>query len=168
MMSGMKRAEKYLITTGLAVLWAAIIALIVFGVVLRARSDPAEPLKTIPPGNDSTTEELVDPTPEEYADIQRWMHITCCWSNNCCKKVKASALEPVVPEPGEKFSDEWTVKRTGQVRRRTGWSQDGQTWRCTCDYVAGRKDAEGVEASGRWVSHPLANTRCIFPAASGS
>jgi hypothetical protein len=117
----------------------------------------AEPIKTIPPGNDSTYDDLVDPTPEEYAHIQTWMDISCCWSNNCCKKVPASALEPVPTEPGEKFSDHWTVKATGQVRKRTGWSQDGQTWRCTCDHI-----------NGQWVSHPKANTRCIFPVASGS
>ncbi len=114
---------------------------------------------TIPPGNDSAYEGLVDPTPEEYAHIQTWMDASCCWTNNCCKKVPASALEPLRTDPGEKFTDEWTVKATGQVRKRTGWSQDGQTWRCTCDFDNSRK---------MWVSHPRANTRCIFPAASGS
>ena len=130
---------------GLALVWCAQIA---FGQQM-----------TIPPGNDSTYEDLVDPTPEEYAHIQTWMDISCCWSNNCCKKVPASALEPVPTEPGEKFSDHWMVKATGQVRKRTGWSQDGQTWRCTCDFNNQTK---------QWVSHPKANTRCIFPAASGS
>lgn len=92
-------------------------------------------------------DELVDPTPQEYADIQRWISSTCCWT-----KVKPSALTPL-------GDDEWRVEATGQIRKRTGWSQDGNTWRCTCDFMG---------SPGRWVVHPKANTRCIFPVANGS
>lgn len=95
-------------------------------------------------------DELVDPTPQEYADIQSWISSSCCWTNNCCKKVRPSALTPL-------GNDEWRVEATGQVRKRTGWSRDGNTWRCTCDYL-----------DGKWVVHPKANTRCIFPVANGS
>lgn len=49
------------------------------------------------------------------------------------------------------------VVTTGQVLPRTGWSQDGQTWRCTCDLI-----------EGKWVTHPHANTRCVFPVPAGS
>ena len=44
------------------------------------------------------------------------------------------------------------VVATGQVLPRTGWSQDGQT-----DLI-----------DGKWVVHPGANTRCVFPAPAGS
>jgi hypothetical protein len=96
---------------------------------------------------------LVPPTPEEYADIQKWISSTCCWTNNCCRKVKPSALTPL-------GDDHWRVEATGQISRRTGWSQDGNTWRCTCDYSG--------SPIGRWIVHLKANTRCIFPVASGS
>lgn len=101
---------------------------------------------------DAWGEDLIPPTPEEYKSIQSWISSTCCWTNNCCFKVKASALTAVVP-----FNDEWRVNETGQVLKRTGWSRDGQTWRCTCDPVG-----------STWVAHPKANTRCIFPVANGS
>lgn len=99
-------------------------------------------------------EELIPPTPEEYKAIQSWISSTCCWTNNCCFKVKASALTAIASVP---FKDEWRVNITGQVLKRTGWSRDGQTWRCTCDPVG-----------STWVAHVRANTRCIFPVANGS
>lgn len=97
-------------------------------------------------------EELIDPTPEEYAALQKWIPATCCWTGNCCKKVSESALI-LLPENQVK------VLSTGQVLSRTGWSQDGQTWRCTCDFVP---------ALQIWRSHPYAKTHCVFPVPHGS
>lgn len=96
-------------------------------------------------------EELVDPTPEEYADIQKWIPQTCCWTNNCCKKVHESAL---IGMPQNKIK----VVSTGQVLYRTGWSQDKNTWRCTCDLD---------HNTNQWIVHPLANTHCVFDQPSG-
>lgn len=95
-------------------------------------------------------EDLIEPTPLEAADIARWIPQFCCRTNNCCRKVHESAL---IPLPG----GDVRVVATGQVLPRTGWSQDGQTWRCTCDLI-----------DGNWVVHPGANTRCVFPAPAGS
>ena len=89
-------------------------------------------------------EELIAPTPEEYADIQKWIPQTCCWTNNCCRKVHESALTSLPKNQIE-------VRSTGQVLPRTGWSQDKNTWRCTCDHI-----------EGKWVVHPQAHTRCVF------
>lgn len=98
----------------------------------------------------SVNEVLVPPTPEEARDIRGWMPIQCCWSNNCCRKVKAAALTAI-------DRDHYRVVITGQVVDRTGWSRDGNTWRCTCDQ----------NYEGRWVVHLKANTRCIFPVPNG-
>jgi hypothetical protein len=95
-------------------------------------------------------EDLIEPTPQEYADIQRWIPQTCCWTNNCCKKVHEGAL---IQLPNNQVR----VATTGQVLPRTGWSQNHATWRCTCDLI-----------EGKWVVHPHANTRCVFPHHSGS
>jgi hypothetical protein len=92
---------------------------------------------------------LIEPTPQEYLDIQKWIPSTCCWTNNCCKKVKASALVSL-------SRDDYRVVATGQEIKRTGWSQDGQTWRSTCDHIG-----------GKWVVSVKANTRCIFPTPNG-
>jgi hypothetical protein len=92
---------------------------------------------------------LIEPTPQEYADIQKWIPATCCWTNNCCKKIHASAITPL-------SRDEYRINATGQPVKRSGWSQDGQTWRCTCDLI-----------EGRWVVSVKANTRCLFPVPNG-
>ena len=98
----------------------------------------------------SVDDELVPPTPAEAADIKTWIPLTCCWSNNCCRKVKPSALTPL-------DRDHYRVEASGQSVTRTGWSRDGNTWRCTCDQ----------DDSGKWVVHLRANTRCIFPVPQG-
>ncbi len=95
-------------------------------------------------------DELIEPTPEEYADIQKWIPSTCCWTNNCCKKVKPSAI---ISLPNNMVK----VARTGQELSRTGWSQDKNTWRCTCDYVG----------PGQWHIHIDAKTRCVFDHPNG-
>lgn len=91
------------------------------------------------------SEELIDPTPEEYENIKRWIPQTCCWTNNCCKKVSPSALRLLSNKKVE-------VVSTKQVLDLTGWSRDNNTWRCTCDYK-----------NGEWVVSPSADTRCVFP-----
>ena len=95
-------------------------------------------------------EELIEPTPQEAADIATWIPAQCCRTNNCCRKVPEHAL---IQLPNNQVR----VASTGQVIARTGWSQDKNTWRCTCDMI-----------EGKWVVHPLANTRCVFPHHSGS
>lgn len=96
-------------------------------------------------------EELIEPTPDEYAEIQKWIPATCCWTGNCCKKVPASAF---ILLPGDRVR----VVSTGQELPRTDWSRDGQTWRCTCDFVP---------ALQIWRSHPHAKTHCVFPVPQG-
>lgn len=95
------------------------------------------------------SEELIPPTPQEAEDIKTWIPAHCCRTNNCCMKVHESAL---ISLP----NNEIKVRSTGQVLKRTGWSQDKNTWRCTCDYM-----------DGKWVVHPAANTRCVFDHNSG-
>lgn len=102
-------------------------------------------------GGLARSEELVEPTPQEAADIATWIPATCCRTNGCCRKVVESAL---VSLPNNQVR----VASTGQVLPRTGWSQDRNTWRCTCDWNEGAKT---------WVVHPQANTRCVFPHLNG-
>ena len=91
---------------------------------------------------------LEPPTPQEYADIQKWIPSSCCWTNNCCMKTNASALTPL-------DRDRYIVNATHQEIVRSGWSRDGKTWRCTCDLV-----------NGKYVVSLYAKTYCIFPAPS--
>jgi hypothetical protein len=100
----------------------------------------------------AAAEELIPPTAEEAEDIKRWIDASCCRTSGCCRKVHEGAL---IQLPNK----EVRVASTGQVLPRTGWSQDGQTWRCTCDWNAGTK---------QWDVHPHANTRCVFPVPAGS
>jgi hypothetical protein len=75
-----------------------------------------------------------------------WIPATCCVTNDCCWEVTERELRSL-PE------DEWEIRSTGQVRKRTGWSPDGKFYRCACDY-------DNVDK--HWVKHQGANTRCIF------
>jgi hypothetical protein len=75
-----------------------------------------------------------------------WIPATCCVTNDCCWEISERELTPL-PD------DNWEVKSTGQVRKRTGWSPDGKFYRCACDY-------DNVEKV--WVKHQGANTRCLF------
>lgn len=93
---------------------------------------------------------MVPPTAEEEIDIQRWIPATCCRTNKCCFKVAPTAIHPL-------SRDEYQVVATGQTVKRTGWSEDGQTWRCACD----------LQPNGGWKVHLKANTRCVFPAPAG-
>lgn len=94
-------------------------------------------------------EELIPPTAEEAADIATWIPQACCRTNSCCMKVHESAL---IALPNNQIR----VRTTGQVLGRTGWSQDKNTWRCTCDNI-----------DGKWVVHEHANTRCVFDHPAG-
>jgi hypothetical protein len=75
-----------------------------------------------------------------------WIPATCCVTNDCCWEVSERELR-ALPD------DEWEVKSTGQVRKRTAWSPDGKFYRCACDY-------DNVDK--HWVKHQGANTRCLF------
>ena len=75
-----------------------------------------------------------------------WIPATCCVTNDCCWEVSERELRSL-PD------DQWEVRSTGQVRKRTGWSPDGKFYRCACDYDNTEK---------HWVKHQGANTRCIF------
>jgi hypothetical protein len=75
-----------------------------------------------------------------------WIPATCCVTNDCCWEVSERELISL-PD------DEWQVKSTGQVRKRTAYSPDGKFYRCACDYDNAEK---------HWIKHQGANTRCIF------
>jgi hypothetical protein len=75
-----------------------------------------------------------------------WIPATCCVTNDCCWEVSERELK-ALPD------DEWEVRSTGQIRKRTGWSPDGKFYRCACDY-------DNVDK--HWVKHQGANTRCLF------
>jgi hypothetical protein len=75
-----------------------------------------------------------------------WIPATCCVTNDCCWEVSERELKPL-PD------DEWEVRSTGQVRKRTAFSPDGKYYRCACDY-------DNVDK--HWVKHQGANTRCLF------
>lgn len=75
-----------------------------------------------------------------------WIPATCCVTNDCCWEIAERDLKPL-------GDDQYEVRATGQVRKRTAYSPDGKTYRCACDY-------DNVEKT--WVRHQGANTRCIF------
>lgn len=75
-----------------------------------------------------------------------WIPHTCCVTNDCCWQISERELRPLP-------NDEYEVRSTGQVRKRTAWSPDGKFYRCACDFDA---------ASNHWVRHQGANTRCLF------
>lgn len=75
-----------------------------------------------------------------------WIPATCCVTNDCCWEVSERELKPL-PD------DQWEVRSTGQIRKRTAYSPDGKFYRCACDY-------DNVDK--HWVKHQGANTRCLF------
>jgi hypothetical protein len=75
-----------------------------------------------------------------------WIPATCCVTNDCCWEVSERELRPMP-------NDEWEIRSTGQVRKRTAYSPDGRFYRCACDYD---------NASKNWIRHQGANTRCLF------
>lgn len=78
--------------------------------------------------------------------LMSWIPATCCVTNDCCWEISERELRSL-PD------DEWEVRSTGQVRKRTAYSPDGKFYRCACDY-------DNVNKT--WVRHQGANTRCIF------
>lgn len=78
--------------------------------------------------------------------LSSWIPATCCVTNNCCWEIAERELRPLP-------NDEWEVRSTGQIRKRTGWSPDGKFYRCACEFD---------RALRAWVVHEHANTRCIF------
>jgi hypothetical protein len=95
---------------------------------------------------------MVPPTAAEAEQIKKWIPVSCCRSNNCCRKVREDALIP-------QGNDTYMVTDTGQLKKRHSWGQDGQTWRCACDWDPKKN---------KWIVHPKANTRCVFPIPLGS
>lgn len=75
-----------------------------------------------------------------------WIPATCCVTNDCCWEIQEREVRSL---PG----DEWEIKSTGQVRKRTAFSPDGKFYRCACDY-------DNVDKV--WNRHQGAKTRCIF------
>jgi len=67
-------------------------------------------------------------------------------TNDCCWQISESEVRPV-------SGDRWEILSTGQIQPRTGWSPDGNFYRCACDWD---KD------SARWIRHQGAWTRCLF------
>lgn len=87
---------------------------------------------------------------QEY--LLSWIPPSCCVTNQCCWKISERDLTSL-PD------DKWQVNSTGQVLKRTDYSPDGEFYRCACDYDP---------ASGQWIKHQGAHTRCIFtPMLSG-
>lgn len=75
-----------------------------------------------------------------------WIPATCCVTNDCCWEISQKEVESL-PE------DNWLIKSTGQIRKRTAFSPDNKYYRCACDYDNVNKV---------WNRHQGANTRCIF------
>ena len=71
---------------------------------------------------------------------------TCCCTNDCCWEISASEAEPL-------SRDRWRIKATGQIVNRTAFSPDGKFYRCACD-----RDS----ATGKWIRHQGAQTRCLY------
>lgn len=136
----MESAGNVLVRLVLALVWALLfVAVLQMMAIQHARG---EDLHEYSAG-------MIPPTPAEEADIAEWIPHHCCRSNRCCFKVPAAALHPL-------SRDRWIVVATGKEVERTGWSRDGQTWRCACD-----------PTDKGWKVHLKANTRCVFPALSG-
>jgi hypothetical protein len=75
-----------------------------------------------------------------------WIPPTCCVTNDCCWEITERELKPLP-------NDQWEIRSTGQVRKRTDWSPDGKFYRCACDFD---------NAGRHWIRHQGANTRCLF------
>jgi hypothetical protein len=84
--------------------------------------------------------------PQEYPNCTEFGNIpyTCCCTNDCCREAEAGEFAHIGNEL-------YRSNVTGQIIRRTGWSPDGRTVKCSCDNI-----------NGKWVKHPKANVRCLF------
>jgi hypothetical protein len=75
-----------------------------------------------------------------------WIPVACCVTNDCCWEIDERELTSLP-------NDEWQIRSTGQVLKRTDWSPDGKFYRCACDLNS---------LTGQWIRHQGANTRCLF------
>ncbi|MCC6946592.1 MAG: hypothetical protein IT539_02395 [Bradyrhizobiaceae bacterium] len=73
-----------------------------------------------------------------------WIPVPCCVTNDCCWQITENEVRPI---DGQR----WEILATGQIQPRTGWSPDGNFYRCACDF-----------AEGHWIKHQGAHTRCLF------
>lgn len=76
-----------------------------------------------------------------------WIPGACCVTNDCCWEISEREVESL-PD------DQWRIRSTGEVRKRTAFSPDGKFYRCACE--------QDPQDPTRWVRHQGANTRCIF------
>lgn len=72
--------------------------------------------------------------------------VICCCSNNCCEEAKAGEFR-------HEGGDNYRSVVTGQAVKRSGWSADGRTIKCACDFDMKTK---------AWVKHPKAFIRCLW------
>jgi hypothetical protein len=81
---------------------------------------------------------------DDSAWLRSWIPAHCCVTNNCCFRVTYRDVTPL-------HGDRWRINATGQELPRTGYSPDGEYWRCACDPI-----------KGKWTVHERAFTRCLF------
>lgn len=89
---------------------------------------------------------------EEHTWLLSWIPSYCCVTNDCCREVHESDVTSLP-------NDFWRINASGQVLKRTAFSPNGRYYRCYCDYDS---------TQGKWIVHPTAHTRCIFPPFHGS
>lgn len=82
-----------------------------------------------------------------YPNCRGWINHTCCCTSGSCNEVKQGELEQL-------SEDTYRVVLTGEIAKRTGWSQDGSFIRCAATF-----DAE----TGQWLIGPQYKTRCLLP-----
>lgn len=75
-----------------------------------------------------------------------WIDPKCCVTNDCCWEISERELIDL-------GGDQYQVRSTGEVRKRTDYSPDGKFYRCACDHDL---------SANKWVRHQGANTRCLF------
>ena len=80
----------------------------------------------------------------ENAWLRTWISASCCVTNDCCYDIQAADIRDL-------GNDYYQIVASGQVLKRTGWSPDGQYWRCACDSI-----------DGKWTVFDKAFTRCLF------
>ena len=86
---------------------------------------------------------------QEYPNCSGWISHSCCCTNECCFEVEPGTVQNL-----DVNLNRFRIVATGQEIERTGWSKDGRFMRCACDHDA---------TTGKWVKHPKAHTRCIYP-----
>lgn len=68
----------------------------------------------------------------------------CCYTNNCCFLITEKDLTDL-------GNGKYKINITGQEIFRTGFSPDGQYWRCACEHIG-----------NQWVVFKEAATRCLY------